>query len=121
MNKKGQALIEFILIMPVFMLLIIALIDVGNIFLKKYELNNDLELIENMYQNESDEKIAAYVAREDIILDTQTENDLVTITLKKEIKINAPVLTNILGRKYKIETKKSFYKESDNQNEEPGQ
>ena len=39
MNKKGQALIEFILIMPIFLILIMSLIDVGNIYIKKYELN----------------------------------------------------------------------------------
>ena len=36
MNKKGQALVEFILILPVLLLILMAMIDIGNIFLKKY-------------------------------------------------------------------------------------
>ena len=42
MNKKGQALVEFILILPVLLLIIIGMIDIGNIFLSKYDLNKDL-------------------------------------------------------------------------------
>ena len=42
MNKKGQALVEFILILPVLLLILMAMIDIGNIFLKKYELENSL-------------------------------------------------------------------------------
>ena len=38
MNKKGQALVEFILILPVLLLIAMAMIDIGNIFLKKYDL-----------------------------------------------------------------------------------
>lgn len=124
MNKKGQALIEFILIMPFFMILIMSLIDVGNIFLKKYELNNSLEVIETLYQNENNEKIAAIAARDNIEVEEKIENDLITITLKKNVKINAPILTNIIGNNYKIETQKSFYKDEkieEAQNEEPGQ
>ena len=49
MNKKGQALIEFVLILPVLLLIIIMMIDVGNIFIKKYELNKDLETISDLY------------------------------------------------------------------------
>lgn len=111
MNKKGQALIEFILIMPVLMIIIMSLIDVGNIFLRKYELNNNLELIEEMYQKETPELIAAYTARENIILEEERDNNLIKIKLKKEVKISAPILTNILGNNYEIETGKSFYKD----------
>ena len=51
MNKKGQALVEFILILPVLLLIIIGMIDIGNIFLSKYDLNKDLENVVNLYQN----------------------------------------------------------------------
>ena len=51
MNKKGQALVEFILILPVLLLIVMALIDIGNIFLKKYDLNKDLETVTELYKN----------------------------------------------------------------------
>jgi len=39
-NNKGQALVEFIIILPIFLLLIISIIDFGNIISKKYSLEN---------------------------------------------------------------------------------
>lgn len=110
MNKKGQALIEFILIMPIFMILIMSLIDVGNIYIKKYELNKDLQVIETLYQNNDSQKIALYTSNNDLTLEEKLENDLITITLKKQVKINAPFLSNILGKSYTIEANETFYK-----------
>lgn len=113
MNKKGQALVEFVLVMPIFMILIMSIIDVGNIFIKKYELNNDIELIENMYQNKDTQRIVAYTSNKNIVLEENTNSDLTTIKLKKEIKINAPILNKIIGKKYIIETDKTFYKDNE--------
>ena len=113
MSKKGQALIEFILIMPVFMLLIMSLIDIGNIFIKKYELENDLQQITTMYQNGDVQKIALYTSNRNITIEEETNNDLITIYLKKDIKINAPILSNILGSNYKVELSKVLYKENE--------
>ena len=113
MNKKGQALIEFILVMPVFMLILMSLIDVGNIYMKKYELNNDLQTIETLYKNNDAQKIAIYTSNNNLSLEEKIENDLITITLKKQVKINAPILTNILGKNYSVEAKKTFFKENE--------
>lgn len=113
MNKKGQALIEFILIMPVFMIILMSLMDVGNIYIKKHELNNSLHTIEEMYQRNDIQNIALYTSNNDLTLEENVENDLITITLKKEIKISAPILTNILGKNYIIKEKTTFYKENE--------
>ena len=113
MNKKGQALIEFILIMPVFMIIVMSLIDIGNIYMKKYELNNDLQIVEQMYQNNNIQKVALYTANKNVTIEEEINDDLITIKLKKRLKINAPILTNILGNDYIIETEKTFYKENE--------
>lgn len=113
MNKKGQALIEFILIMSIFMLILMSLIDIGNIFIEKNELNKDFQIVEEMYQKEDMQKLTLYTSNNDLILEESTDNDLVTLTLKKQIKINAPILTNIIGKKYTIEEKRTFYKETE--------
>lgn len=113
MNKKGQALIEFILIMPVFMIILMSLIDIGNIYMKKYELNTSLQTVETMYQNNDAQKIALYTSNNDLTLEENIDNDLITLTLKKQVKINAPILTNILGKKHTIEAKKTFYRENE--------
>ena len=40
LNKKGQALIEFVLILPIIILLLLGGIDLGRIILSKIELEN---------------------------------------------------------------------------------
>ena len=109
MNKKGQALVEFILILPVLLLVVMAMIDIGNIFLKKYDLNNDLDTVTNLYQSGQIKELGAYLANEDLTLDEKSQNGMTTLTLKKSISITAPGLSNILGKNYEIETSKVIY------------
>ena len=114
MKEKGQALVEFILIMPIMLLVFIALIDIGNIFVQKYNLNNSLEIVTDLYQNDEQKELKAYVANEEIEYKESTNNNLVTITVKKNIKLSAPGLTQVLGKTYTAEAKKTIYKDSDN-------
>ena len=44
-DSKGQALVEFILIMPVLVFILLAMIDIGNIVVQKYELENELDTV----------------------------------------------------------------------------
>lgn len=115
MNNKGQALIEFILILPVLLLILMAVIDIGNIFLKKYELNEDLETVTELYKNNDTKELGLYLANEDIKLEDSKTNEMITITLQKQIEINAPLLKNVLGKNYIIETSKTFYEEVNEQ------
>ena len=109
MNKKGQALIEFILILPVLLLIVMAMIDIGNIFLKKYDLNKDLETVTELYQNNDTKNLGVYLANEELSLSEESKNGMIILTLKKNVKISAPILTNILGKSYEIKTTKTIY------------
>ncbi len=109
MNKKGQALVEFILILPVLLLIAMAMIDVGNIFLKKYDLNKDLETVTELYKSNDTKKLGVYLANEDLTLEDESKNGMITLTLKKNVEISAPGLTNILGKNYEIKTTKTIY------------
>ena len=109
MNKKGQALVEFILILPVLLLIAMAMIDIGNIFLKKYDLNKDLETVTELYKSNDTKKLGVYLANEDLTLEDESKNGMITLTLKKNVEISAPGLTNILGKNYEIKTTKTIY------------
>ena len=115
MNKKGQALVEFILILPVLLLIVMALIDIGNIFFFFFDLNKDLETVTELYKNGETKELGVYLANENLTLDENKTNEMTTLTLKKTIEITAPGLTNILGKEYEIETKKTFYNEGLNE------
>ena len=51
MNRKGQALVEFVLILPVFILILFAIVDFGTILSKKNELENDSMDIVSLVKN----------------------------------------------------------------------
>ena len=109
MNKKGQALVEFILILPVLLLIAMAMIDIGNIFLKKYDLNKDLDVVTDLYKNGETKQLGAYLASEELTLDEELHENMTTLTLKKEVEINAPGLNNIIGQNYEIKASKTIY------------
>ena len=50
MNNKGQALIEFVLILPVFLFILFAIIDFGMIFSTKSNLESDSTDIVSLYK-----------------------------------------------------------------------
>lgn len=110
-NNRGQALVEFIIILPIFLLLIISVIDFGNIISKKYSLENEIDIISDMYNKEKYEDINAYTKEKDIIIKYENKNDLLVINLSKDIKIISPMLNLILGNTYEINVEKSIYNE----------
>jgi Flp pilus assembly protein TadG len=109
MNKKGQALVEFILILPVLLLIVMAMIDVGNIFLSKYDLNKDLDTVTYLYQNNKANELQTYIQNQKITFNTSQNSDMTKVTVKKSINITAPILSNVLGKNYTIETNKTIY------------
>ena len=115
MKERGQALVEFILILPILLLVFMYLIDVGNIFMQKYDLNNTLETASDLYQNNKENELKAYMAKEEVNLEQKQNGEMITLVLTKNIKITAPGLSKILGKNYKIKTEKTIYKEELNE------
>lgn len=115
MNNKGQALVEFILVSPVLLLIFISLVDIGNIFIKKYDLSNDMTVVSELYEDGEKEKLLAYTARENIKYKENEDGEFMTISLEKQVPINAPILSNVLGKNFKIVVSKSIYKEKNEQ------
>ena len=55
MNKKGQALVEFIIILPVIIFIIMMIIDFMMIFAYKNELENDMNNVVKVYSKNKEE------------------------------------------------------------------
>lgn len=110
MNRRGQALVEFVLVLPVLLIIVVSLIDVGSIFIKKYELSKDLEIISNYYENDKTQELYAYAAMEEVDFSIEEKGNITVLNLKKKVKINAPILSNIIGRNYTIEADKPIIK-----------
>lgn len=111
MNKKGQALVEFILVLPILLLIIISMIDIGNIFLKKFDLNNDLETVATLYENGDMTNLNDYLEEENINLSENSKDDMITLTLSQKVSISTPVIQQALGNEYEIKTSKTIFKQ----------
>ena len=108
-GNKGQALVEFVLILPVFLLMIISMIDFGNIILKKYSLENDLDTVYKMYNDNNVDALSSYIKDKDIRVNYDRNDDFITINVYKNITIISPVLSVIMGNPYEINVSGVYY------------
>ena len=108
-GNKGQALVEFVLILPVFLLMIISMIDFGNIILKKYSLENDLDTVYKMYNDNNVDALSSYIKDKDIRVNYDRNDDFITINVYKNITIISPVLSAIMGNPYEINVSGVYY------------
>lgn len=102
MNRKGQALIEFVLILPVFLLILFVIVDFGNIFHSRYELQNQSTDIVRLIQDGIDEKDIKDIYSKFKIEINEYKGNYKKITLTREVKLITPLMDRILGNPYLI-------------------
>lgn len=105
MNNKGQALIEFVLILPIFLFLLLAIYDFGMIFNSKTSLENDSSDIITLYKSgKSLEEIELLYPDNKIII----SNDAMyhQIFVERTVDINTPGLNLVFGDPYVISVKR---------------
>ena len=101
-NKKGQALVEFILVLPVIILLIFVVFDIGHIIIAKNHLENVMSDCMEMRSNGKDiTDIRNHVNSDKeykIILEETTNS----YKLETKIKLMTPGMKRILSNPYKV-------------------
>ena len=107
--NKGQALVEFIIILPVALLLVLGVIDFGNIIYKKYTLENDLNTVVDLYQNDQAQAMNDYVTKNNLSLNIDSGEEYVTVSISKRVRVYTPGLGQIINNPFAIETKRVIY------------
>ena len=105
-NNRGQALMEFTLILPVILLILLYMVEFGRIMLKKYELESNLDLIVTLYEDGKNDELNNFLNQNNISVSYKKENGLTTISIKKNVDSNLPLIKSILGT---IETRRTIY------------
>lgn len=101
MNNKGQALVEFILILPVFIMILFVIIDFGMIFNKKSNLesiSNDAVLI----YKENKSLVEIQELYKDIQIELVNVNDYTKLVFKDKVNIVTPGMNRVFGDSYVI-------------------
>ena len=108
MNNKGQALVEFVLILPVFILILFAVVDFGMIINKKSSLENQsVDIIEHVKKNKTEEEIKSLY--DDIDIKIKNEKDYLKVTITSEVDIITPGLNRIFSDPYIVEVERFVY------------
>ena len=108
-NRKGQALVEFVLLIPVIILIIFGMIEMGNMLREKYLLENHLDTSITMYKEDKEELIDVYKDNNDFDIYFTSSGNLITAHISKKIKLITPGL-NIISNPYTINSTRTFYK-----------
>ena len=108
-SEKGQALVEFVLVLPILIMVLISMIDFGNILIKKSSLENDLDTVSKMYKKGDTEVLNKYLNDNNLKIVYKRDTDFITITLSKNVNIISPVLIPIMGSEYEISTSGVYY------------
>lgn len=101
MNNKGQALVEFVLILPIFLFILLTIYDFGMIFNAKNSLEGKSNDIITMFKNgQNVEEINEIY--DDLSVDISNDTDYYKIVVKDSVNIITPGLNRIFGDPYKI-------------------
>jgi len=101
MNRKGQALVEFVLILPIFLLILFAVVDFGMILSKKNELENvSVDVVSMVNNKDNIEDIKMLYP--DLVIDVDSDSRYTTIRIYKSIDVMTPGLNLVLGDPYEV-------------------
>ena len=103
-NNKGQALVEFVIILPVTLLLIFSIIDFGRVISLKNDLESKTDDAITFYKaGKTLDEINNVMDNKDIKLNITTNDDYTTIKMSKKIEPITPGLSYILKKVLDVE------------------
>ena len=113
MNKKGQALVEFIIILPIFIFIGFIFVDFILISYNKQKLENIIVDVGEMYENkESNEEIMSFISKneDDVNVIFKDKDKYFEIILVKKYEFLTPGMQGIF-KDYKINVERTMYNE----------
>ena len=115
LNNKGQVLVMFVLLIPIFLLVLVLVVDISNLYIKKDELNNINYLVIDTILDKGidDLEIKNLILKNDkdiIINKISIDNDVVEINLEKEYN---GIFSHLIDKKiYNIKSNYKGYKKN---------
>lgn len=102
MDRKGQALVEFVLILPLFIFLVMIIYDFGMIYTKKSSLENrSSDIIELYRSGETIDEIRHVYQEVEISFSDDDKYDKLVISV--DYNTITPGMDRIFGNPYKLE------------------
>lgn len=110
MNNKGQALVEFVLILPIFLILLFLVIDFGTIFNAKSQLEStSSEIVDAFYSGLSENEIKEKY--KDYVINVSVADKYKKILIRNQVDLITPGISTFLDDPYEIITERYMYNE----------
>ena len=105
LNNKGQALIEFVLILPVFLMILFVIIDFGMIFNAKNSLENTSNDVINLFKENNDINNLRNVFSDYDIKIEEVDN-YYKITITDKVKLITPGANIVLDNPFEVKVER---------------
>lgn len=103
-NNRGQALVEFVIILPVTLLLIFCIVDFGRVISLKSDLESKTDDLITFYKaGKTLDEINNVMDNKDINISITTNDNYTTIKAEKKIEPITPGLSYILKKVFDVE------------------
>ena len=107
LKNKGQALVEFVIILPIVLMVIFVIIDFSNIFYQKNYLEGITNDIVNLKENgKSDSYIENVINDKDIKVSYLPSNDTLKVATSKKVKLITPFSSLFFDNPFVIKTER---------------
>jgi len=112
-SKRGQALVEFVLILPIVMMILCVIIDFSMIFYKKNHLEGVLNDTVLYIQHGKDiSKLSEFVDDDKIKVTTSFDKQMLKVTLRQDVTLITPFSKTFFSNPYTITTDRMILYES---------
>lgn len=106
-NKKGQALVEFVMLLPIVIMILFIIIDFAFVFYNKNHLEGVLNDVVLLVENKkSDDEIKDVINNDAISYNIKFSDNIATIELQEKIDFITPFSDYFFPEKYIISTKR---------------
>ncbi|MDO4369403.1 MAG: pilus assembly protein [bacterium] len=110
-KNKGQALVEFVIILPIVLMFIFVIIDFSNVFYQKNHLENQINEVVTYKKAGKDNSFIKEKLDDNIQISYTMNNNLLEITLKKKIKLITPLSDVVVKNPFTIKTERTIINE----------
>ena len=105
MNRKGQALVEFVLILPILIFILFAIIDFGTIFSTKNSLEGDsADIIELFNSGKTLDEIK--IIYEDRVISVSDNGEYYKFIVSDSLKLITPGFNRLFGNPYVVKVER---------------
>ena len=105
-NSKGQALVEFVIILPIIMMIIFVVIDFSNVFYQKNNLENVLNTVVSYKQGGKTDNYIDNKLEDNIDVSYVKDNSNLIIKVTKKVKLVTPFSSMFFDNPYTISTER---------------